>query len=71
MDAFYLYLELVALTVLIWLCYDKFRPVVARPFARKKEAPAATKPALRRRPRMLPALPRSRRLRRSRSSLAR
>ncbi|SAK65112.1 hypothetical protein AWB79_03185 [Caballeronia hypogeia] len=65
MDAFYLYLELVALAVLVWLCRDKLRPVVA-----KNEAPrAALVTVSRSRKFGVPA--QSPRLRRNRSSWAR
>ena len=57
MDALYLYLELVALATLAWLCRDKFKALVAKPLiesrSRKVRAPR-----------------RSRRLHRHRSSLA-
>lgn len=71
MDAFYLYLELVALTILIWLCYDKLKPVVAKPLGCKEVMQGGVDPAIRRRFRMLRAPLRSRRLRRNRSSSAR
>jgi hypothetical protein len=72
MDAFYLYLELVALAILIWLCYDKLKPVVARPLVRESgDMPGVASPVVRRRFRMLRAPLRSRRLRRNRSSSAR
>lgn len=71
MDAFYLYLELVALTILIWLCYDKLKPVVAKPLVRKGAMAAGVDPVIKRRFRMLRAPLRSRRLRRNRSSSAR
>lgn len=71
MDAFYLYLELVALTILIWLCYDKLKPVAAKPLARKEAVPGGAVPVVKRRFRMLRAPLRSRRLRRNRLSSAR
>lgn len=71
MDALYLYLELVALIVLVWLCRDKFRPVVAKPLAETKSPRMATKPVVMFRSHRFHAPLRSRRLRRNRSSLAR
>ena len=67
MDAIYLYLELVALAILAWLCRDKLRSVVAKPAA-GKDAPRTT---VKSRPRKTRAPLRSRRLRHNRSSLAR
>lgn len=71
MDAFYLYLELVALTILIWLCYDKLKPVVAKPLARREAMQGGGDPVIKRRFRILREPLRSRRLRRNRSSSAR
>ncbi|BAN25578.1 hypothetical protein [Caballeronia insecticola] len=41
MNAIYLYLELVALTILIWQCRDKFKPLVAKPLVVKARARSA------------------------------
>ncbi|SAK62298.1 hypothetical protein AWB76_03219 [Caballeronia temeraria] len=71
MDALYLYLELVALIVLVWLCRDKFKPVVAKPIAEKARPHPATRPVFMFHPRGAHASLRSRRLRHNRSSLAR
>ncbi|SAL58787.1 hypothetical protein AWB71_03218 [Caballeronia peredens] len=38
MNAFYLYLELIALAILAWQCRDKFRPLVAKPLVAKARA---------------------------------
>ncbi|SAK90445.1 hypothetical protein AWB77_04987 [Caballeronia fortuita] len=69
--ALYLYLELLALALLIWLCRDKFRPVVAKPLADKPRPRAATRPVFMFRSHPAHASLRSRRLRHNRSSLAR
>ncbi|SAK58830.1 hypothetical protein AWB80_02459 [Caballeronia pedi] len=67
MDAIYLYLELVALAILAWLCRDKLISIVAKPSASKETARTTVKP----RPHRTRAPLRSRRLRHNRSSLAR
>ncbi|SPB13405.1 hypothetical protein NOV72_00703 [Caballeronia novacaledonica] len=71
MDALYLYLELVALAVLVWLCRDKFKPLAAKPLAETRRPRGATKPVFMFRPQRAHAPGRSRPLRRNRSSLAR
>ncbi len=71
MDALYLYLELVALCVLVWLCRDKFKPVVAKPPADTPNPRTTATPALKFRSRRAHAPLRSRRLRHNRPSLAR
>ncbi|MFM0324753.1 hypothetical protein [Caballeronia glebae] len=71
MDAFYLYLELVALAILVWLCRDKFKPVVAKPLAETARTQTTAKPLFMFRSRRTHAPLRSRRLRHNRSSLAR
>ena len=71
MDAIYLYLELVALALLAWLCRDKFRPLVVRQPASGKDAQAASKPLFMFRPQRHRAPLQSRRLRHNRSSFAR
>jgi hypothetical protein len=64
MDAFYLYLELVALATLAWLCRDKFKAVFAKPLADRDE------PVIEPRSGRPPAPRRSQRLHHHRSSLA-
>jgi hypothetical protein len=64
MDAFYLYLELVALATLAWLCRDKFKALVAKPLAGHDE------PVIQPRWRRVRAPRRSQRLHRHQSSLA-
>lgn len=64
MDAFYLYLELVALATLAWLCRDKFKAVFAKPLTDRGE------PVIEPRSGRPPAPRQSQRLHRHRSSLA-
>ncbi len=71
MDALYLYLELVALGVLVWLCRDKFKPVVAKPLAETPRPRTTARQVFMFRSRGAHASLRSRRLRHNRSSLAR
>ncbi|SAL09794.1 hypothetical protein AWB73_00024 [Caballeronia turbans] len=71
MDALYLYLELVALAVLVWLCRDKFKPPVAKPLAETARPRTTAKPVFMFRSHRVHAPLRPRQLRRNRSSLAR
>ncbi|SAK52644.1 hypothetical protein AWB78_01241 [Caballeronia calidae] len=71
MNVVYLWLELVALAVLAWLCRDKIKPVIGGLLDRKACAHGAVKPrSMLRSHRPHAPLP-PRRLRRNRSSLAR
>jgi hypothetical protein len=71
MDAIYIYMELLALVILVVLCKDMFKARVDKKSVEKENPQMTSKPLFMFRPQKNRAPVQSRRLRHNRSSLAR